>query len=651
MSATAAPILYTVETRGELEPFDEREWLLTNGLGGFAAGTVVDVPTRRYHGLLVAATVPPVGRVLALSRFLQMLLIDGRRVDFSAARFGGTLLGEGVRFLRGFRLADEVARWEYDVEGVRIVKELQVCWERNACGVRYSLTPGPAHRRTKLTLRLAPFVALRDFHGLLHERDCHFAVEQHERRVSVTREQTVLHVASDIGRFEREADWWRGFTYAVESERGLDDGEDLFTPGAFVVDLEPGAPEARVTLWGSLGERRDFDWDHERRRRVEQMRVPRMPTPTQRKLARAAADFVVQRHQPDGRPGTSVIAGYPWFADWGRDTFISLTGLMLVTGRHAQARQVLSTFAEYVSEGMIPNRFNDYTNEPEYNTVDASLWFVHAAHDYARVSRDADAYERLLRPACRNIVDGYTRGTRFGIRVDPADGLVAAGDETTQLTWMDAKRDGVVFTPRHGKAVEINALWYNALMLLGERDRAEQVRQSFVAAFWACAERGLFDVVGPGGADASIRPNQVFAASLPHSPLSADQQRAVVEVVRTHLLTPFGLRTLAPGDSKYCGRFEGSIFERDRAYHNGTVWPWLMGAFLDAHLKVHGRSRAAVEQARAWLTPLIEHMQNDGCLGSISEVFDAEPPFRPGACCAQAWSVAEVLRSAAELEM
>ncbi len=648
-------IAYARETAGRLEPFDQHEWLLTNGLGGFAMGTVADVPTRRYHGLLVAATVPPVGRIVALSRYLQLLMIDGRRVDFSAARFdsgeGPRLLGEGVSSLRRFALEGEVATWTYDVEGTTIVREVLVCWERNACAVRYTVRRGAAHAGGRLSLQVAPFVALRDFHGLLREGQGSFTVDARERGVTTTSGETSLHIEAGAGRFEPALDWWRGFHYAVEADRGLDHTEDLFTPGRFILDVAPSDADAGITLWAGLGELPTPDWESHRHERIARMAVPAMPTATQARLARAAADFVVSRPQPDGAAGSSVIAGYPWFADWGRDTFISMTGLFLVTGRREQARQVLSTFAEYVSEGMIPNRFNDYTNHPEYNTVDASLWFIHAAHEYASRTRDNATYERVLRPACREIIDGYTRGTRYGIRVDPADGLVTAGDETTQLTWMDARRDGIVFTPRHGKAVEINALWYNALMLLGETGRAEQVRRSFCEAFVDPAGNGLFDVVGPAGPDRAIRPNQVFAVSLPHSPLSREQQLGVVEAVRRELLTPVGLRTLSPRDPKYHPRFEGPIFERDRAYHNGTVWPWLIGGFLDAWLRVHDRSPAAVEQARRWLQPLIDHLGDDGCLGSIAEVFDAAPPHRPAGCCAQAWSVAEALRLAVELGM
>ncbi len=311
---------------------------------------------------------------------------------------------------------------------------------------------------------------------------------------------------------------------------------------------------------------------------------------------------------------------------------------------------MLSVFAQYVSQGMIPNRFDDYTNEPSYNTVDASLWFIHAAFEYARLSGDTETLKKILQPACREIIEGYTRGTRYNIKVDPADGLVSQGDSNTQLTWMDAKCDGIAFTPRQGKAVEINALWYHALRLMGDNSAADRVADSFRKAFWISPFRGLADVIDGARRDAAIRPNQIFAVSLPNSPLTVDQQSAVVEVVRRELLTPVGLRTLSPADPNFHGRYTGPQRQRDEAYHNGTVWPWPIGAFLEAYLKVNNRSTESLEQARRWLTPLAETMQH-ACIGQISEIFEGNEPHRPVGCFAQAWSIAEVLRLAAELEM
>jgi predicted glycogen debranching enzyme len=324
--------------------------------------------------------------------------------------------------------------------------------------------------------------------------------------------------------------------------------------------------------------------------------------------------------------------------------------LFLHTRRFDEARQALSVFAQYISEGMIPNRFDDYNNQPSYNTVDASLWFIHAAFEYQRLSRDSDFFEKVLRPACHAIVQGYTQGTRWHIKVDPTDGLLNQGDAGTQLTWMDAKCNGVCFTPRQGKAVEINALWYHALRLIGDTARADLVAESFRKSFWLNPFRGLADVVNGSVRDTAMRPNQIFAVSLPNSPLTRPQQEAVVEAVRRELLTPVGLRSLAKSDPNYHGRYSGPMWERDAAYHNGTIWAWPLGAFLDAYLKVHDRSEQAVAQARRWLEPLLQTM-NEGCIGQIGEIFEGDEPHRGVGCFAQAWSVAEALRLAVELGM
>ena len=330
---------------------------------------------------------------------------------------------------------------------------------------------------------------------------------------------------------------------------------------------------------------------------------------------------------------------------------ISMPGLLFVPGRFHQAREVLTVFAKYVSQGMIPNRFDDYTNEPEYNTVDASLWFIHVAFEYLRLSKDQKTFDSILLPACQAIVDGHIAGTRYHIKMDPADGLITQGDVYTQLTWMDAKCNDVAFTPRQGKPVEINALWYHALVLLKMNDLAAKVKENFQKKFWISADRGLADVVDGERRDLSLRPNQIFAVSLPNSPLTLDQQKAVVEIVRKELLTPAGLRTLARSEPGYRGKYTGDQFHRDGAYHNGTVWAWLLGAFLEGYLKVNKHSAASVTQATEWLSPLIIQMNNEGCIGQIAEIFEGDEPHRAVGCCAQAWSVAEVLRLAAMLEM
>jgi predicted glycogen debranching enzyme len=642
---------YSIETYGELEPHLGQEWLVTNGIGGFAAGTVVGCNTRRYHGLLCAATVPPVGRIMTLNRLAETITAaGGKPLELSVNVFQDSLAPRGDRFLRRFEV-DDCVRWEYEAEGVKLVKELCILWQRNTVVVRYHLDGGGRN----VELSIQPFVSLRDFHGLRQRAGGDLPTREIPHGVAVSDRDLTLHIKCDRAAFSGGTDWWFRHKYPLEAERGLNCFEDLYSPGKFVMTSDS---PATLMLWASLEAIDGIDFDGEIRRSVEGC----MPTvgaagaaagasDAQRRLARAAGDFIVSRHAPDGSQGVSVIAGYPWFADWGRDTMIALPGLLLATRRFDEAGRVLATYAGYVSEGMIPNHFDDYTNEPHYNTVDASLWFVHAAHEYLRISKDRDTFESHLRPACEAILDGYAKGTRFKIGMDPTDGLITQGDATTQLTWMDAKCGDVAFTPRQGKAVEINALWYNALKLCGRDELAERVAKSFAAAYWISPFRGLCDVVNGTVRDQSLRPNQIFAVSLPHSPLPLDQQRAVVEVVRRELLTPYGLRTLGPGEKNYHAQYTGDQFHRDEAYHNGTVWPWLIGPFLSAYLRVAGRSADSLQTARTWLRPLVDSMQTLGCIGQIAEIFEAQPPHRPVGCFAQAWSVSEVLRLAVELEM
>ncbi|MEM6313689.1 MAG: amylo-alpha-1,6-glucosidase, partial [Planctomycetota bacterium] len=558
MSEAVQP-LYAIETYGELRPHLANEWLLTNGAGAFSMGTVVGCNTRRYHGLLCGATLPPLGRVMALSRIGESLeMLDGNPdkppIELGIAHFEDDIHPRGDKYLRRFELGD-TARWHFDAAGVFVTKELHLLWGRNAVGVRYTIDPT---RRGRVRLRLQPFVSLRDFHALRYAAETEFGVHAEPAAVEITRDALVMKLACRGTRFEPAADWWYGHNYPLETERGLDDREDLFTPGVFTVDVDE---PTTVTLWAAIGTTDGLDWDGALLERVATgQHAKRFPaTQAQRRLFHAADAFVVRRKRPDQPAGTppratTILAGYPWFGDWGRDTMIALPGLLLTTGRFPEAGRVLSLFAAHTSEGMVPNRFDDYTSEPSYNTVDASLWFIHAAFEYLDKTRDQDTFESILRPACAAIVEGYRAGTRFGIGVDPSDGLVFAGDASTQLTWMDAKVGDTAFTPRHGKAVEINALWHHALQLMGDED-ADRVGKAFVDAFWLSPHKGLADcVTGVAGAyerDEAVRPNQIFAVSLGHSPLDADQQRGVVERVRRYLLTNAGLRSLSPQDGKY----------------------------------------------------------------------------------------------------
>jgi predicted glycogen debranching enzyme len=517
--------LYRIDLQPDLPALLEREYLLTNGLGAFSSSSLCGCNTRRYHGILCAATLPPVGRIMALNRIGEIIALDGdeprRTLEFSVNQFGDTFHPRGEQYLRRFELLDGIARFEYDVEGIAIVKEIQLAWMKNVAAVRYTVTP-PAGR--SFEMQLLPFVSLRDFHATRRADGIRFRVEASGSQAAVSIGDLRLRLGSDNGEFVEKHDWWYGHTYAIERERGLDFSEDLFAPGRFVVR---GDRTTSVTVWAAMGDEEGFDWDAELKRRPDAMAPFREkhpgsePSATIRRLVHAAADFIVERRMPDGGKGTTVLAGYPWFADWGRDTMISLPGLMLCTGRYDDAKNVLSLFAQYVSEGMIPNKFDDYDNHPSYNTVDASLWFIHAAYEYLKATDDRQTFEKTLKPACDAIIDGYMRGTRYHIAMDPADGLITQGDSTTQLTWMDAKCGGIAFTPREGKAVEINALWYHALMCTGRTELAAKVAESFRKAFWISPFRGLADVVKGDWRDASLRCNQIFAVSLPHSPLSS----------------------------------------------------------------------------------------------------------------------------------
>ena len=522
--------LYTVRTNGQLHPHLSQEYILTNGMGAFSFSTVLGCNTRRYHGLLCAATHPPLGRMMALSRVGEILYLDGKTdhmLELSVNQFqGDNIHPRGDRYLRRFDLG-QTAKWTYDVEGVIVTKEVQLVWGQNVTGVRYTVKP-PTPRVVRL--ELLPFVAMRDFHSLRRGTDFPFRTVSSGPHAKIEDGRHALHLRANWGTFHDKPDWWRDHKYAVETERGQDDTEDLFNPGRFVLE---GTGELAVTLWAGLADPGPREWESELanhpdatrpanrivpprgpRRRAAQVPHPDRKTPqdsglrtqdlspTMQRLYRAAADFVVLRNRPDGKAGTTILAGYPWFSDWGRDSMISLPGLLLDTGRFTEACQVLTVFAEYVSEGMIPNRFDDYTNEPSYNTVDASLWFVHACHEYLDYTNDNKTFDNVFLPACREILRGYKAGTRYHIKMDEADGLVTQGDHTTQLTWMDAKMGDTVFTPRQGKAVEINALWYNALRLMGENALADQVQQSFQRAFWLSPFRGLADVVN--GSPAAI---------------------------------------------------------------------------------------------------------------------------------------------------
>lgn len=651
-----------VATKG-VEPEDllTREWLLTNRRGSFASSTIAGCNISGYHGLLVGSPDPLVNRIMALSNCLETVVWNGQSLELGTCEFRGRLAPQGFRHLHEFT-RDIGARFSFRLAPVDLSKAVYLAADSDTVLVEYTFEAV----REPFDLILRPLAAMRDFH--LHQQsDAPFRQTPVHHGVLVQQDLLVgcaLRMGCAELRYESDPQWWRDFVYRVNRDRGLHHVEDLWSPGVFRGWIQSAG---RIVFWARLGDPTELecmapiDAEAVKRdlldRQRELCRLAGAQDETDKILCLAADQFVAKRASAEGERST-IVAGFPWFADWGRDTFIALPGLLLATGRHDEAASVLCTFASAADGGMIPNRFDDRTGEAHFNSVDASLWFINAAFEYLDATGDtATVVERLL-PAIRSILDAYQAGTRFGIHAD-CDGLIMAGDASTQLTWMDAMCDGIAFTPRYGKAVEINALWHNALRrtqqfcekeALPDADRygamAEQVGRSFGPLFWN-AERGyLNDSVLPDGAiDASLRPNQIFAVSLPFTPpLTKAQQKAVVEVVKTELLTPYGLRTLGRRDPFYKGRYGGSPRCRDEAYHQGTVWPFLMGPFVEAYLKVNRFSDRSRQRAAEWLQPLLWHLTQDACLGSISEVLDGDPPHHPGGCPAQAWSVAELIR-------
>ena len=651
---TLPPPIVVACSSDRLEDLLGKEWLLTNRVGAYASSTVVGCNTRRYHGLLVAATKPPVGRIVALSTIMEQLVVGDTTYHLATNEFLGSFSPCGVIHLAEFR-NDVAATFVFRAGPAELIKEVILAEGANAVAVRYTL------RGTAGELHLWPFAALRDFHHLRKVHEPHQMTFEAVTGGLVVEDRLrgthALHVCGNGAAFSPRPQWWYRFCYRQEIARGQDGYEDLYTPGAFVHTLADGDC---CQMTASLGEpvAMDFAATADRRRdRLAQFAagVGAEADTTSRRLAMACDAFVVQRTFPDAPPSATILAGYHWFADWGRDAFVALPGLLLVTGRTQQARQVFATFAGALSNGMIPNCFDDYSPAAHYDSIDASLWFIIAAERYLQATGDAAFWRDTLMPVAQAILSAYYEGTRFDIHED-GDSLLIGGSPETQLTWMDARLGREVVTPRHGKAVEINALWYNAHRIVadrsGEADRAladrcahqaELIAAAFDRVFWNAEGGCLYDCVTEAARDGSIRPNQILAVSLPYSPLSPARQAAVVKVVDDALVTPMGLRTLSPRDPRYRRRYGGSWESRDRAYHQGTVWAWLMGPFVEAYLKVARYSRPSLERAQQLLSAFGAHLGEAG-LGFISEIFDGDGPHTPRGCIAQAWSVAEVLR-------
>jgi predicted glycogen debranching enzyme len=657
----------------ESEPLLTREWLVTNGLGGFASGTVGGVASRRYHGLLVSALPAPLGRWVMLNHLTEMVRLPHGKTAFLGGeeRAGGILELPGASFLTEFRLHMGLPIWHYEIDGAVIEKQILLPHGQNTVHIRYRMIHGTGIIR----LKLRPSLHFRPHEGAVDEKPavpCTVSVNNVRYELSLEKSllpplRLYLHCQQPA--FTLESKDFPNVLYRVEQSRGYAAQGNLWSPGYFRSNL---SPEHCVTLTASteawemilsLRPEEALEAEYERRRRLFMAAHPAARSGPAQELVLAADQFIISpagriedsaRAKAAGDEVRTVIAGYHWFTDWGRDTMISLEGLTLTTGRTVEAGYILRTFAYYIRDGLIPNMFPEGEREGLYHTADASLWYFHAIDRYLATTGDQETL-RLLLPKLQDIVEHHLHGTRFGIGVDPADGLLRQGELGYQLTWMDAKVGDWVVTPRRGKAVEINALWYNALRLLeswleaeGHANAAKKIgahadrtRESFNRRFWSPALGYLKDIVdGEQGDDPACRPNQLFAISLHYPVLDESRWPAVLDTVEEKLLTPVGLRSLSPDHSDFKAKYYGDLRARDAAYHQGTVWAWLIGPFVDAWLKVHPEDRLA---ARGLLKGFVPHLGEAG-IGSISEVFDAEAPYTPRGCIAQAWSVAEVLR-------
>jgi predicted glycogen debranching enzyme len=647
------------EICGDLKSAESREWLVTNGIGGYASGTIAGLLTRRYHGLLVAALKPPLGRTLLLTKLDETVLYGQQAYSLDTNRWAdGTVSPSGYQHIKRFSLEGTFPLWHFACGDARLEKRVWMQQGANTTYVQYLL-----RRATQpLQLRLKALVNYRDYHGSTQGKGWQMALDPIEQGICVTAYPGAepLYLWSDHANVSSVHDWYYGFDLAVEGYRGLDKHEDHLHAATFEATLNL---DESLTLVASTEKHPNLKGEAalklgcaQEQKLIELWKAKpstqaKKPPAWINRLVLAADQFIVERSLPDEPAGKTIIAGYHWFGDWGRDTMISLPGLTVATGRLETARSILRTFAKYVNRGMLPNRFPDAGEVPEYNTVDATLWYFEAVHTYYNATADNQLLDELL-PILVDIINWHCRGTRYNIHLDATDGLLYAGEAGVQLTWMDAKVGDWVVTPRIGKPVEVNALWYNALRTLAKFARhlgkphqeyeaiANRTLASF-SRFWNHQAGYCYDVLdGLEGNDVSLRPNQIFAVSLPESPLTSTQQRGVVEACERMLLTPYGLRSLAPDHPQYQGHYGGDQYQRDSAYHQGTVWGWLLGPFVLAHLRVYGNPA----QARQFLEPMADHLSAHG-IGSLSEIFDGDAPMTPRGCIAQAWTVAEVLRA------
>ena len=639
----------------------QKEWLITNGIGGYASSSVSGANSRRYHGLLVAATHPPVGRLLMLSKLEDTLLVDGERFELSTNVYGDNVIHpNGYRNLNQFRL-DPFPVYTYASDLFVLEKSIFMPRGQNAVLVEYVLTK--LQGAMDVRLDISPLIAFRDYHATTHQNPVlEPAVFQSNHLVTMKpyRDLPALYFAYGEADVSVTGYWYNNFEYPEERVRGLDHREDLFSPLTFHVGMNS---RTRFVLIASTEPKSIDSADEYREAELRRQYLATSKSSVSsdliRTLERAAQHFIVARP-----PSMTVIAGYHWFGDWGRDTMIALPGLLLSTHQPETAKEILLQFLKYIDGGMLPNRFPDQGETPEYNTVDATLWFVDAVWQYLSYRNDEEWRTEALKlirdqfyPALKSIINHHLGGTRYGIHADN-EGFLWAGDNSTQLTWMDAKVGDITITARAGRPVEIQALWYNAVRIAEELGReiqdsfgdccagvANRLHANFERVFWNEKAQYLYDVVGDSDPDISLRPNQVIAVSLRHNLLGREKTLAVLKTAERDLLTPYGLRTLTPSDPRYRSRYEGDVWSRDSAYHQGTVWPWLVGPFFTAKIRYSMDRSRVIAETRAWLDRFSRHFGEAG-LEQISEIFDADEPHNPRGCIAQAWSVAELLRLA-----
>lgn len=640
------------------EQGSDREWIITNGIGGYASLSLIGSNSRRYHGLLIAALKPPTSRHLLLSNIFEDLIFeDGTSVSLSSFKTVDGYVNQGYTCLQRVHY-DCLPEFIYNYEDIFIKKRIAMRQGENTTVVQYEIRNGSK----EVVFKLTPLINYRDHHHKSESRYLKFKTQAEQKEVTISPEgsDVKLHIGTSEGEYQELDDcYFYNMLYTIEQERGLDSFEDHYIPGCFNIKLKP--LESKIVSFVVTTE--EFDIckldatrviETEEKRLLELLNKKAYKNELCRRLVLAADNFIVYRNSTESK---TIIAGYPWFTDWGRDTMIAFSGLTLATGRYEDAKDILYTFSKYVKHGLIPNMFPDDGEQPAYNSVDAALWYFEAVNSYLEYTNDYSFIREKIYNCLKEICFGFINGTIFEIKMTE-DGLVTAGNQHTQLTWMDAKVGDWVVTPRHGKAVEINALWYNALMIMTKlalkfedediyTNLAKQAKESFDRVFWNEKDCCLFDVVNDSGKDASIRPNQIIAVGLSYAVIDGNRAKSVVEKVWKALYTTYGLRTLSRSSPLYRGVYSGDVWSRDGAYHQGTVWTWPLGRFIKAYVRVNGDSNQARKNAMDFIMPFLDHMK-DGGLGSISEIFDGDNPHYPRGCFAQAWSVAEILRAAVE---